>query len=163
MSKQIRSLILGTIALFASLLGGIVHAAQEINFGVISTETSQNLKSIWKPFLDDMQKETGLKVNAFFASDYAGIVTGMQYNKVQLAWYGGKSAAEAVDRAEGEVFAQVIHANGAGGYYSHLLAHKDSPLNSEKDVLAQAKTSPSPTATPIPPPASWCPATMSLP
>jgi len=130
---------LGAIALSASLLGGTAHATQEVNFGIISTETSQNLKSIWKPFLEDMEKATGIKVNAFFASDYAGIVTGMQYNKVQLAWYGGKAAAEAVDRAEGEVFAQVIHANGAGGYYSHLLAHKDSPLNSEKDVLAQAK------------------------
>jgi len=139
MNKQIHSLIFGTIALSTLLLGGVSHATQEVNFGIISTETSQNLKSIWKPFLEDMEKATGIKVNSFFASDYAGIVTGMQYNKVQLAWYGGKAAVEAVDRAEGEVFAQVVYANGDGGYYSHLLAHKDSPLNSEKDVLAQAK------------------------
>ncbi|MCL2591265.1 MAG: phosphonate ABC transporter substrate-binding protein [Betaproteobacteria bacterium] len=136
---SIRSIVLGAIALSVSLFGGVASAAQELNFGIISTETSQNLKSIWTPFLEDMEKETGLKVNAFFASDYAGIVTGMQYNKVQLAWYGGKAAKEAVDRADGEVFAQVIHANGDGGYYSHLVAHKDSPLNSEKDMLAQAK------------------------
>jgi phosphonate transport system substrate-binding protein len=28
-----------------------------INFGIMSTESSQNLKSIWQPFLDDMQKK----------------------------------------------------------------------------------------------------------
>ena len=137
MNKRIRSIVFGAIALCT--LGGIAHAAQEVNFGIINTESSQNLKSVWKPFLEDMEKETGLKINAFFASDYAGIVTGMQYNKVHLAWYGNKSAMEAVDRAEGEVFAQVVHANGDGGYYSHLVTHQDSPLKSEKDVLAQAK------------------------
>jgi len=128
------------VALSASLLGGVASAASpEVNFGIISTETSQNLRSIWQPFLTDMEKETGLKIKAFFASDYAGIVTGMQYNKVQLAWYGNKAAMEAVDRADGEVFAQVVNATGAGGYYSHLIVNKDSPLNNEKDVLAQAK------------------------
>ena len=44
--------------------------AQEINFGIISTESSQNLKSDWQPLLDDMAKQTGLKVKAFFAPDY---------------------------------------------------------------------------------------------
>ena len=141
MSQRIRSAFLGVIALSASLMvGGTAHAAlEELNFGIISTETSQNLKSIWQPFLKDMEKETGLKINAFFATDYAGIVTGMQYNKVQLAWYGNKSAMEAVDRSEGEVFAQVVNATGAGGYYSHLVVNKNSSLNDEKDVLAHAK------------------------
>ena len=140
MYKRIRSIVFGAIVLSASLFGGVAHATQELNFGVINTESSQNLRHLWKPFLEDMEKETGLKINAFFASDYAGIVTAMQYNKVHLAWYGNVSAMHAVDRADGEVFAQVIHANGDGGYYSHLVAHRDSPLNSEKDVLAQAKS-----------------------
>ena len=140
MNKSIRSVIFGAIALSVFLLGVSAKAAQqELNFGIINTEASQNLKNLWKPFLDDMEKSTGLTINAFFASDYAGIVTGMQYNKVQLAWYGGKAAMEAVDRSEGEVFAQVVQATGAGGYYSHLVAHVDSPLTSAKDVLDRAR------------------------
>lgn len=112
----------------------------EIDFGIISTESSQNLRPIWTPFLKRMEEETGLKVNAFFASDYAGIITGMQYGKVQVAWFGNKSAIEAVDRAEGEIFAQTMDEAGIGGYYSHLIVHKDSPLTSEKDVLKTAAT-----------------------
>ena len=55
-----------------------------------------------------MAEETGLKVNAFFASDYAGVIEGMRFGKVQVAWYGNKSAMEAVDRANGEIFAQSV-------------------------------------------------------
>jgi len=37
--------------------------AQDINFGMISTEATQNLKADWQPLLDDMAKQTGLKIN----------------------------------------------------------------------------------------------------
>ncbi|MDR2300543.1 MAG: phosphonate ABC transporter substrate-binding protein [Deltaproteobacteria bacterium] len=113
--------------------------AQEINFGIISTESSQNLRKLWDPFLDDMRKETGLDVKAFFASDYAGIIEGMRFNKVQLAWYGNKSAMEAVDRADGEVFMQTLAADGSQGYYSHIIANVNSPLNSIEDMFKDAK------------------------
>jgi phosphonate transport system substrate-binding protein len=112
---------------------------KEINFGIISTESSQNLKSDWQPILESMAKKTGMKVNAFFASDYAGIIEGMRFNKVQVAWFGNKSAMEAVDRAGGEVFAQMVNADGTKGYYSHLIVHKDSPLKSLDDMLKQGK------------------------
>lgn len=114
--------------------------AQDINFGLISTESSQNLKSDWQPLLDDLAKQTGLKVKAFFASDYAGIIEGMRFNKVQMAWLGNKSAVEAVDRANGEVFAQMVNADGTQGYYSHLVVNKDSPIRSVEDVLKNGKS-----------------------
>jgi phosphonate transport system substrate-binding protein len=114
--------------------------AQNINFGIISTEATQNLKADWQPLIDDMAKQTGLKVTAFFAPDYAGIIEGMRFNKVQVAWLGNKSAMEAVDRADGEVFAQMVNADGTQGYYSHLIVHKDSPIKSLDDVLKNGKS-----------------------
>ena len=113
---------------------------KELNFGIISTESAQNLKSSWQPMLDDMAKKTGMKVNAFFASDYAGIIEGMRFNKVQVAWFGNKSAMEAVDRASGEVFAQMVSVDGAPGYYSHLIVHKDSPIKTLDDMLKNGKS-----------------------
>lgn len=114
--------------------------AQNINFGIISTEATQNLKADWQPLIDDMAKQTGLKVTAFFAPDYAGIIEGMRFNKVQVAWLGNKSAMEAVDRANGEVFAQMVNADGTQGYYSHLIVHKDSPIKNLDDVLKNGKS-----------------------
>lgn len=108
---------------------------KEINFGIISTESSSNLKTTWQPFLDAMEDQTGIKVNAFFAPDYAGVIEGMRFDKVQVAWFGNKSAMEAVDRSGGEVFAQTVDNEGNPGYWSLLVTHKDSPLNSVEDVL----------------------------
>ncbi|MEZ5652107.1 MAG: phosphonate ABC transporter substrate-binding protein [Burkholderiaceae bacterium] len=124
----------------AAVLAGLAttqsYAAEPINFGIISTESSANLKQGWEPFLADMRKSTGLEIKAFFAPDYAGIIEGMRFNKVQVAWYGNKSAMEAVDRSNGEIFAQTIAPDGSNGYYSLLVVHKDSPIKSLDDVLA---------------------------
>jgi len=124
------------VALGLSFTGAM---AQDISFGFISTESSQNIKSDWMPLIEDMEKQTGLKVKTFFASDYAGIIEGMRFNKVQLAWMGNKSAMEAVDRSNGEVFAQMVNADGSQGYYSHLIVHKDSPLNNLNDMFNNSK------------------------
>ncbi|MGE0802803.1 MAG: phosphonate ABC transporter substrate-binding protein [Lautropia sp.] len=115
------------------------QATPEINFGIISTESSRNLKAAWDPLLTEMAAATGTKINAFFAPDYAGIIEGMRFNKVQIAWYGNKSAMEAVDRANAEVFAQTVDTNGTRGYYSLLVVHKDSPVKSLEDVLKSRK------------------------
>ncbi|MFI8744047.1 phosphonate ABC transporter substrate-binding protein [Pseudomonas sp. NPDC077186] len=139
MFKRIGQVLAASALVTGSLLGS-VQAAEELNFGIISTESSQNLKAMWDPFLADMSKQTGVKINAFFAPDYAGIIQGMRFDKVDVAWYGNKSAMEAVDRAGGEIFAQTVAANGAQGYYSLLVAHKDSPINSVEDMLKNAKS-----------------------
>lgn len=110
-----------------------------INFGIISTESSQNLKSDWQPLLDDMSKQVGAEIKPFFASDYAGVIQAMRFGKVDMAWYGNKSAMEAVDRASGEVFARVVYDDGTTGYKSVLIAQKDSPINNVEDMLANAK------------------------
>jgi phosphonate transport system substrate-binding protein len=111
----------------------------EINFGIISTESSQNLKQDWAVLLEDMQKRIGVKVNAFFAPDYAGVIEAMRFNKVHAAWFGNKSGMEAVDRANGEIVAQQIAEDGSPGYWSYLIVHKDSPINSIEDVKKHAK------------------------
>ena len=139
MLKKLITRFAGATLMAALPLASLAQDLKEINFGIISTESSQNLKSDWQPVLDDMAKKLGMKVNGFFASDYAGIIEGMRFNKVQVAWFGNKSAMEAVDRASGEVFAQMINADGTLGYYSHLIVHKDSPIKSLDDMLKQGK------------------------
>lgn len=125
-----------TLALALGLGHAAAHAqAKELNFGFISTESSANLKTAWQPLLEDMSKATGITIKAFFAPDYAGVIEGMRFNKVQVAWMGNKSAMEAVDRAGGEVFAKVVGKDGEEGYFSLLVVHKDSPLKSLDDVL----------------------------
>lgn len=124
------------VTLSAAAVGAM---AQEISFGVIATDSASTQRERWEPFFRDMEKKTGLTVRSFYAPDYAGVIEAMRFNKVQVAWYGNKAAMEAVDRANGEIFAQVMYADGTFGYHALLIAHKDSPYNSVEDVLKNGK------------------------
>lgn len=129
-----------TLFIAATMLAGsaALHA-QEINFGIIATDTASTQRERWEPFFRDMEKKTGLTVESFYAPDYAGVIEAMRFNKIQVAWFGNKSAMEAVDRANGEVFAQVMYADGSFGYKGLLITHKDSAYKSLDDVFKNAK------------------------
>jgi len=132
---MLRRTFVTLIAAAALSTQAYAQEAKTLNFGIISTESSTNLKSVWQPVIDDLSRAVGVPVKPFFASDYAGIIEGMRFNKVQLGWFGNKSAIEAVDRAKGEVFASVIDKDGNPGYWSLLIVNKDSNLKTLDDVL----------------------------
>ncbi len=112
----------------------------ELNFGVLTTEASDNLSILWTPFLEDMGKMTGMKVNAFFSADYSGLIEAMRFGKIQASWFSNKSGLEAVRRSNGEVFAKATYPDGAPGYYSVLLVPADSPYKTLDDILKCDKT-----------------------
>jgi phosphonate transport system substrate-binding protein len=125
------------------LAAGSATAAEtltELNFGVIPTESNTNLQKGFEPFRADMEKALGIPVKVFFAPDYAGIIEAMRFNKVQIAWFGNKSAIEAVNRADGEVFVQTTDAGGNPGYWSLIVVHKDSPYKTIDEIIRDGKT-----------------------
>ena len=108
----------------------------EIDFGIISTESQENLEELWEPFLAVMSEELGRPVNGFYATDYAGVIEAMGAGKIQLAWYGGKSYIEAAERSGAEVFVQTVATDGSKGYYAHLITNTANPIVQEIDVAA---------------------------
>lgn len=106
----------------------------EIDFGIISTESQENLKQLWDPFLVRMSEAIGRPVNGFYATDYAGVIEAMGAGKIQIARYGGKSYIEAAQRSNAEAFAQTVASDGSKGYYAYLITHKDNPLVRQIDL-----------------------------
>ena len=137
MIKKLKTM-LTAIALTAATVAG-ANDIKELNFGIIATEKAGAMKQMWEPFLEDMTKATGIKINGFYATDYAGVIEAQRFNKVQLAWYGNKSAIDAVDRSQGEVFAQFVDLDGTPGYYSYLITHKDSAIKTLDQVIKNGK------------------------
>jgi phosphonate transport system substrate-binding protein len=137
MIKKLKTM-LTAIALTAATVAG-ANDIKELNFGIIATEKAGAMKQMWEPFLEDMTKATGIKINGFYATDYAGVIEAQRFNKVQLAWYGNKSAIDAVDRSQGEVFAQFVDLDGTPGYYSYLITHKDSAIKTLDQVMKNGK------------------------
>jgi phosphonate transport system substrate-binding protein len=129
-----KAIVIGMLALSTASV-----FAKEISFGIIATDSATAQRDRWEPFFRDMEKATGLTVKSFYAPDYAGVIEAMRFNKIQVAWYGNKAAMEAVDRASGEVFAQVGYADGTWGYHALLITHKDSPYKTLDDVIKNGK------------------------
>lgn len=133
-----RSLITFVAAMTLGVISLAVEAAEKpkvLNFGIISTASNANLRILWRPFLADMSAQTGMAVTPYFADDYAGIIEAQRRGEVDVAWYGNKAAMEAVDRANGSIFAQTVDVEGNPGYWSLLITHRDSPLESIDDIL----------------------------
>ena len=138
--KTVAALAFTSMFSISTLLSPAYAEEQEkaLNFGIISTESQQNLKPQWEPFLKDMENKLGIKVNAFFAPDYAGIIRGMRFNKVDIA---GMATSPPWKRwiVQTAVFAQTVAADGSPGYWSVLIVNKDSPINNLNDMLAKRK------------------------
>ncbi len=143
---MVRNLIASAAVAVTALVGGVAQAETnykpldadptEINFGIISTESTSNLKEQWVPLMKDMEAALGMKVKPFFAPDYAGVIEAMRFGKVHVAWFGNKSGMEAVDRSGGEVFVQTSKADGSQGYYSHIITHVDNKeINKLEDMF----------------------------
>lgn len=62
-AKIIASLAFTSMFSLSTLLSPAHAEEQEkaLNFGIISTESQQNLKPQWTPFLQDMEKKLGVR------------------------------------------------------------------------------------------------------
>ncbi|MEJ5357805.1 MAG: phosphonate ABC transporter substrate-binding protein [Desulfobacterales bacterium] len=138
MRKTLYSLCLAAACLW-SAASASAQEVKELTIGIIPTEATASAMKGFEPFRADMEKALGIPVKLFIAPDYAGVIEAMRFNKVQIAWFGNKSAIEAVNRAGGEVFCQTVDVNGNPGYWSLIVVHKDSPLQSIDDILREGK------------------------
>ena len=103
----------------------------EITFSILSTENSQNQEQLWAPFLADMEKQTGLEVKPFFASNYTSLIEAMRFKQVDVGWFSNQSGLEAVRRANAEVFLRSSDPSGEDGYNSVVIVKANSPLTVE--------------------------------
>jgi phosphonate transport system substrate-binding protein len=110
-------------------------AKNQVTFSILSTESSQNLERLWRPFLADMETATGLKIIPFYASNYSGLIEAMRFNKVQIGWFSNQSGLEATRRADAEVFMRSSDPSGIDGYQAVVIVPLNSPLRTPDDLL----------------------------
>jgi phosphonate transport system substrate-binding protein len=109
-----------------------------LTFSILSAENQQSMQPLWTPLLDDLQKQTGLKIKPFFASNYTSLVEAMRFNQVQVGWFSAVPSVDAIDRSNAMVLGRVISGDGSTGYESVLIVNKDSPITLD-DVLKCGK------------------------
>ena len=108
---------------------------KELNFGVIPVAGATSIKDTFGGLATYLQSKLGIKVNLQTAGDYAGVITAMQHNHVQIAYFGPKSYVEANLRAKAEAVAvEVGEETGLPGYYGMILTKKGSGLKTLEDI-----------------------------
>lgn len=111
-----------------------------LNFGVITTSTVNETRVAWDPFFKDMRQATGLEVLGVYHATYEEAVNAVVGNLVQLAWVSNKAALDCIERANVEVFAQMVDASGSPGYRALIVTRRDSPLSSLEQLLSRPRT-----------------------
>ena len=140
-----RRRLLGLTALVALALAGCdVKAPQTkgetkaVTFSILSAESQQSMEPLWTPLLKDMEKQLGVPVKPFFASNYTALIEAMRFNQVQAGWFSALPALEATRRANAQVLGRVIDMGGLDSYTSVLIVKKGSRIGLD-DVLKCGK------------------------
>ncbi|MGB5917866.1 phosphonate ABC transporter substrate-binding protein [Arcobacter sp.] len=108
---------------------------KEINFGVIPVAGATSMKDTFGGLTKYLESKLGIKINLQTAGDYAGVITAMQHNHVQLAYFGPKSYVEAHKRAKAEAIVIDVDAeSGLPGYYGMIITKKGSGLKTLEDI-----------------------------
>ncbi len=121
----------------AALLAGCTKPRPDpvLKFSIVPAEDQASMSRVWQPLLDDLQKQTGLKVEASFASNYMGMIEAMRFNQVQVGWFSALPALEAVNRANAEVLGRIVDKGGEGGLYESVLITRKNKGLTLADVL----------------------------
>jgi len=107
---------------------------KKLVFAVIPVASSREMTESFKPLINFIEKQLGVKVEFKVASDYSAVITGMKFKHVDLAYFGPKSYCEASKRANAEAIVAEIGKSGIAGYYGYIITKKGSGLKTIKDI-----------------------------
>jgi len=129
MRKSSVSMFAG-IALLAAAAASSAPAGwpEKLVLGTIPTESSSNQTERFDDLVRYLSLKLGIPVELQTASDYAGVITAMQFKHVDIAYFGPKSYVEAAARANAECFVVEVGEDGSRGYHGIIISRKGSTL-----------------------------------
>ncbi|MBB2496194.1 phosphonate ABC transporter substrate-binding protein [Aquipseudomonas ullengensis] len=122
-------------ALLPLLTVGTAQAAEKLTIGLIPSEDSQAMIESSQQVLDSLEKQLGMPVEPFVATDYNGIIEALRAGKLDVAYLGPFSYVLAASVADVEAFAVAeTKKTGQSAYKSLILARKDSGIRNLADL-----------------------------
>jgi phosphonate transport system substrate-binding protein len=126
--------ILGILPLLAGLASTASAVPSDwpdkLVFSTVPTESSSNQTERFKNLVDYLTARLGIPVQMVSSSDYAAVITGMQFKHVDFAYFGPKSYAEASARAGAQCFVVEVDQDGTVGYHGVIITKKGSGIHS---------------------------------
>jgi len=119
-----------------------------LSIGFIPLEDLVQQKATWQPFLNHLSEKAGVPVEMAVTTNYAALVEAQRGGNTHVGYYGALSFLLA-EQQIGAVPIMVDSSDGVnpGGYYSFLMAGKDSPVKTVQDIKGQDFTFVDPAST----------------
>ncbi|MBU4321241.1 MAG: phosphate/phosphite/phosphonate ABC transporter substrate-binding protein [Nitrospinae bacterium] len=121
MKKKLITLV-GILALTAFLSATSFAKDNCLVMGLIPAEDPKAMTERYTPMKNWLEKEIGMCIQLFTATDYTGVIEAMRAKKLDVAWFGPFSYVLANERAGAEAFAVGVDKKGNTTYHSYLVA-----------------------------------------
>ncbi len=132
------SMVMATMGMATADENGPSAWPKSIKVGVIPTEGGGESKERFEPLGKHLEKCLGIKVEIVSAADYAGVITAMEHNHIDFAYFGPKSYVEAHEKAKAEPLGMELDVNGNPGYTPIIIVKTGSGIKTIED--ARGKT-----------------------
>jgi phosphonate transport system substrate-binding protein len=141
MFKKALFLMLGILFAISTTACGNVNGGNEedtLTIGVIPVQTEGEMQTAMDKLQKVLNDKLERKVDVETYPDYNGVVEAMNYDQIDMAYFGPLTYVIANSKSGAEaIITQLI--NGEPFYHSYMITHKDSPWNSIEEFIADSK------------------------
>ncbi|WP_223475292.1 phosphonate ABC transporter substrate-binding protein [Oricola indica] len=135
---MLKKLLLATAAVAAIATGSVSAQAQDVfRIGILGGENEADRLRNFQCLVDQLPEAIGVKeVKLFPAADYDGTIQGLLGGTLDYAELGASGYAKVylTDPDAVDPVLTTVQTDGATGYYSIMLARKDSSINTLEDM-----------------------------
>ena len=119
--------------------GGELPATLRV--GLIPNQAPDRIRAQYRPFGDYLQKTLAQPVDLFVATDYTGVVEAMASDKLDVAYFGAVTYAQAEKRADVvPIVTELDRETSTPQYYSAIIARADGPIKTVADLKDRDRT-----------------------
>lgn len=127
-------------------VGGWQKDYPVVKYGVIPVETQSNTVKSMDAFIHLAEKELGIKMELYTASDYSGVMNALIAKQIHLSWLSGFSYCQTRMDSNGgvEPLVAAMEPDGSMGYTSVIVVKAESPYKTIEDLKGKvvARTDP---------------------
>jgi len=107
----------------------------KLRVGLVPNQAPDKVKAQYEPFRQYLEKTLGQPVETFVATDYAGVVEAMASDKLDVAYFGGLTYAQAELRADIiPIVTEVDRETKTVKYNSAIIVRSDSPYQKIEEL-----------------------------